>query len=152
MKCCRDCYFLSMINHDSPTGDTDPRPWSEEERSLKFNNDNDRMEFYRFFNHEALCYKGMWKNKIKGEGQTHEVILNTNRDEACFFVKYRNGMNYEAASDLFHVENDNRQLKTSYKYTQIGLFIAAIGVFFAGLENFVKYASKLISWISSLWN
>ena len=37
-------------------------------------------------------------------------------------------MSFEAASELHRLRNDNRQLKHSYRYTQIGLLIAAFGL------------------------
>ena len=132
-----------MINHDSPTGDTGPRTWSEKERRLKFETDSERGDFYRFFNHEALCYKKMWKNLIHCEEDLNEVILNTDREEGCFFVEYREGMDYEAAGELFHIENDNKQLKKSYTYTQWGLWIAAISAFVTALGVVI---STIKSW------
>ena len=52
-------------------------------------------------------------------------------------------MSFQAAYELFQIRNDNRQLKRSYRYTQIGLWIAAVSVF----ANLVVKLLEIWGWI-----
>ncbi len=50
-------------------------------------------------------------------------------------MKYETGMLFPAADKLFRIRNENRQLKKSHIYTQIGLTVAGLGlVINAGLQ------------------
>ena len=144
---CIDCHFLSMIRFDASDGDNSPKSWSQDERRLGFKDNAEREKFYLFHNHRALCFKGMWEFKECNEGKFNYLVLEEDRDEKCFFVKHRDGMRFETANELFHIENDNRQLKKSYRYTQKGLLIAAIGVAITALNviwNFMKFVISSI--------
>ena len=53
-------------------------------------------------------------------------------------------MSFQAAYELFRIRNDNRQLRRSYKYTQYGLLIAALGL----VANVVMKLFEKLGWIS----
>lgn len=150
MKTCIDCHFLSLIRFDAADGDASPKTWSEEERRLSFVDDIDREKFYQFHHHKALCYRGMWEFKEYNESKFNHLIKQEDREDRCFWVEHRDGMKWDAAGQLFHVENDNRQLKKSYRYTQIGLWIAAIGAVIAASDEVVLGISWFMEWWNSL--
>ena len=67
-------------------------------------------------------------------------ILLENRKDNCFYIETHDGMSFEAASELHRLRNDNRQLKRSYRYTQIGLWVAAGSL----LANFLMEIFKVV--------
>ena len=75
------------------------------------------------------------------ESRFPDLLTRDRRDE-CFFVEYRPGMSLEAAVELHRMRNDNRQLKRSFRYTQIALVIAAAGVVGNFVCNVITYFSS----------
>lgn len=57
------------------------------------------------------------------------------RGDSCFFTPERPSMSVEAAKMLYDREAANRELKRSYRYTQIGLWIAAIALVVSALSS-----------------
>ena len=134
--CCRNCHFLAK-DHIGPTGDVRTFSWDEEERtnsSLGIKED-----------HRAKCYRGVWNTGIDPTLNSNlKEVLSENRKESCFFIEVHPGMSFESAYELFRIRNENRQLKQSYRYTQIGLWIAATGV----VANVVMNVLEKLGWIS----
>ena len=48
-------------------------------------------------------------------------------------------MFFDTATELFRLRNDNRQLKKSHWYTQIGLWLAAGGLLVTALFEILNY-------------
>lgn len=150
MNSCKTCHFFVRVSGlPSKSGTYRYTPLTENERSELW---NDVRPLFQ-------CYKGIWterrvtemtpKSKLRSR---LEEILKQDRKESCFYIEHYEGMSPEGGTELFRLRNDNRQLKKSYRYTQMGLWIAAIGAAFAGLGNFIEYGSKFVNWIVSLWN
>ena len=115
--CCKNCHFLAKI-HIWRNGQERSFSWDEKER-LNF-----RLRIEE--DHCAVCYKGVWSTRITPHLNTSlKDILLKDRKNHCFFIETHKGMSFQAASELHRLRNDNRQLKRSYRYTQIGLWIAA---------------------------
>ena len=118
-NCCKNCHFLAQTHIDR-----DGRPhsssWGKEER------DN----YHPLGHSSAECAKGIWSTRIDPhlEKSLNRILLENRKDD-CFFIKTHDGMSFKAASELHRLRNGNRQLKRSYRYTQIGLWIAAVGLF-----------------------
>ena len=95
-------------------------------------------------NAPAECAKGIWSTRIDPHlnSSLKEVLFQDRRDH-CFFIEANKGMSFEAASELHRLRNDNRQLKQSYRYTQIGLWIAATGV----VASVIMRVLEKLGWI-----
>ena len=114
-NCCKNCHFLAKTSIDRGGG-THQFSWGKEERDNYHSPDH----------HSAECAKGIWSTRIdpRLEESLNSILLE-NRKDNCFYIETHDGMSFEAASELHRLRNDNRQLKRSYRYTQIGLWIAA---------------------------
>ena len=129
-NCCKNCHFLTKTHIDHGGG-THRFSWTKEER------DNCHLPDH----YSAECVKGIWSTRIDpGLKKSLNRILLENRRDDCFYVETHDGMSFEAASELHRLRNDNRQLKRSYRYTQIGLWIAALSL----LANFVMAILKTL--------
>ena len=117
-NCCKNCHFLAQTHIDCD-GHQHRGSWGKEER------DN-----YHLPDHfSAECAKGIWSTRIDPRlEKSLKRILLENRKDDCFFIKTHDGMSFEAASELHRIRNGNRQLKRRYRYTKIGLWIAALGL------------------------
>ena len=93
----------------------------------------------------ARCYKNVWNTRIDPtlNNRLKEVLLQDRKGD-CFFLEEHSGMSFQAAYELFQIRNDNRQLKRSYRYTQIGLWIAAVSL----VANLVVKLLEKLGWIS----
>ncbi|MCY4653827.1 MAG: hypothetical protein OXC95_11760 [Dehalococcoidia bacterium] len=127
-KNCRKCHFLFFaLQYPDPTGTT-YEPWDQMDREYKMPMAPEVVG--------AGCYKGIWSESGRdrfgdappGTDSSMHPILLRERGDSCFFVEYREGMSFDAAEDLFRLDYDNRQLKKSYRYTQWGLWVAAVGI------------------------
>ena len=151
MNCCISChFFVKKAGLPDKRGVYRYTPLTENDRSELWS-DNVRPQLQ--------CFKGIWTEhrirELTPESKLRsrlEEILSQDRKESCFYIEHFEGMSPEGGNELFLLRNDNRQLKQSYRYTQMGLWIAALGAVFAGLDNFVEYGSKLVDWIFSLWS
>ena len=125
--CCKNCHFLAKVQI-WPNGEERSFPWDEKERS------NFRLSHREL---GAECYKGVWSTRIHPNLELKDILSKRRKDD-CFFIETHEGMSFQAASELHRIRNDNRQLKRSYRYTQIGLWIAALALF----ANVVKGCFK----------
>ena len=115
---CVDCHFLMKQSNPHKFGATD------RDREAIKNQD------YSPFTHMSLgCYFGVWDEGYNfATERRHEVIVETNRKNYCFFWKYRPGMLFPAAEVLQKREADNQEAARDRKLTLIGLFIAAVAL------------------------
>ena len=121
--CCKNCHFL---NKTSVQGNT---TWTENER------DNLQVADH----YVASCWRGIWSAAIDAGLKSHlPELLTQNRRDECFFVEYHRGMEYQAATELHRVRNDNRQLRKGYRYTQIALGIAATGLVVSAIVGLIQ--------------
>ena len=112
--CCKNCHFLAKEVNDS--GGIRRLAWSNQERTSLQVKDH----------YAANCHRGVWDTGIDPSLNSHlSNILLQDRKNQCFFIEVHEGMSYPAAIELQRIKNDNRQLRQSYKYTQIALWIAA---------------------------
>ena len=94
--------------------------------------------------YSAECAKGIWSTRIDPHlNSSLNDLLFQDRKDRCFFIEAHKGMSFEAASELHRLRNDNRQLKQSYRYTQIGLWIAATGV----VASVIMRVLEKLGWI-----
>ena len=117
-KCCKNCHFLSkyIVSRD---GKVHTFSWNAEERSVLKVSES----------YAAECHKGIWSEGISPEIKVElEEILLKDRTDSCFFIETQKGMSYQAADELFRLRRDNIQLRKSYNYTQVALWIAAFSL------------------------
>ena len=118
--CCKNCHFL-IKDHIWRNGEVRSFSWTTEERkNFRFRIEED---------HRARCYKNVWNTGIDPTVQDRlkEVLLQDRKGD-CFFLEEHPSMSFQAAYELFQIRNDNRQLKRSYRYTKIALWIAVASV------------------------
>ena len=148
--CCLNCHFLSKIQTNLDGQITSgPEQWTDYDREIFHR--MDRYELLSMLHSQIVkCYKGVWEKGMlhsKPFFETLQQIVYKERLD-CFYTVYREGMTYDCAYDIFRIENDNRQLRQSYKNTQRGLMIAAIGVGVTALGvvwGFVRYVISAIT-------
>ena len=114
-QACIGCHFLIKQSNPSKFEVTLP------ERKAIRNRD------YTAFEHYSLgCHFGVWDEGYNFDKKhRHEVIVETNRKDYCFFWKHRLGMLLPAAEILQKREADNREATRDRRLTVYGLIIAA---------------------------
>ncbi|MYK44128.1 MAG: hypothetical protein F4039_08590 [Gammaproteobacteria bacterium] len=117
--CCQNCHFLAK-DYVAANGQMLSFSWDEEERK------NFKIKKH----YSAKCHKGVWDTGVDPtlKGKLQEVLLEGRKND-CFFIEYQPSMLFSAADERFRILNDHRQLKRSHLFTQIGLVIAAFGLF-----------------------
>lgn len=133
-RCCKNCHFLAKV-HIGPNGEEFRFDWNKEERS------NLRL---RHEEQAAECAKGVWSTRLDPhlKRQIKDILIKNRKDD-CFFIEMHEGMLFETASELQRLRQDSRELKRSYRYTQIGLWIAAVGV----ATNVILRILEKLGWI-----
>ena len=133
--CCKNCHFLAKV-HVGRTGEERTHTWGEEERS------NLRLRIEE--DHRAACRKGIWDTGVDPHlNSSLKDILLEDRKDNCFFIEAHKGMLFDTANELLRLRNDNRQLRRSYRYTQVGLWIAAAGL----TANVLLQLGKILGWL-----
>ena len=133
-QCCKNCHFLAKV-HIWRNGEERRSSWTPEERS-NFSLRHKELS--------AECAKGIWSTRIDPHLTAGlKEILSIPRKDDCFFLEIHEGMSFPAGSELQRLRQDNRQLKRSYRYTQIGLWIAAVGV----ATNVIMRIFEKLGWI-----
>ena len=94
--------------------------------------------------HKTLCcYFGVWDEGIgRIRDSYYEILVQTNRNNQCFFRKYQEGMLIPAAERLQKQETENRQAKIDRRLTIIGLWVAAFGILASALFAYLNYINE----------
>lgn len=133
---CRDCHFLTKI----PRGferDFPPEPWSDNERKGPVVASQLEKTYLGRTIRYAKCHKGIWQyEKPVDRNQEIESELNKNRGYDCFFVEFRNGMDFDSATELYQKRTESRKFQKSMSRSNIAIWIAAISL-----------VGSLISWL-----
>ena len=130
-KCCRNCHFLAKT---AAAPDRRRFSWDKKER--------EELEIPDHYT--AECGKGIWNTAIDPNLKSRlSEILSEDRKDNCFFIENHPGMSFSAAEELHRIRNDNRQLKKSYRFTQVGLLIAALGLIITAIPIIVELFNKL---------
>lgn len=134
-KNCLNCHFFSKEYREENTGRVLSFVLNAKEReSFKA----DPVGFDRGW-YSLKCYMGVWDEGASPVAKSEDKILFAqDRGNNCFFLSYRESMLFPAAIELQRRNETNRQLKTSYKYTIIGLWIAGIGLLINGFVALYK--------------
>lgn len=126
-KNCRSCHFLTKTHEQRPFS------WNENEREGGTIKNS----------YAASCYMGVWDTGIDPAlDKKLDEIINENREDSCFFIENRPGMNFKAAKILQKRKAANAQLKKSYRYTQWGLWIAVLALVSNVIINIIKTFSN----------
>jgi hypothetical protein len=76
--------------------------------------------------YNIACEFGVWDEGVGfGQSTKHELVVETNRRDFCFFRKHQPGMNLPAAKVLQERESEDRRASRDRRLTIIGLWIAA---------------------------
>lgn len=141
MNRCIDCHFLTVFirrhalvrtmsgGATAQAVDTS-RTWTERERKGMALEDADGAT--------VGCWKGIWTEHTPDPLEGDD-ILHQDRGDDCFFVEVQEGMSFEAADNLFQLKRQHRQLMMSYRYTQVGLWVAAIGIALSTLFSILEF-------------
>ena len=126
--CCRNCHFFTKISTLEP--ELGAYALSRDERtSLK-------ISCSGMLNPSFCCAQGVWSYAL-GSEEGFGDFVDRPRADSCFFTPERPGMSVDAAKMLYDREAANRELRKSYRYTQIGLWIAAAALVVSALSNLV---------------
>ncbi len=122
---CINCQFFCKEHRPEHGEDVFKFSLNEEERK-RFK--TDPIGFDRGW-YSLSCYMGVWDESVSPVSATEDdVLFSRDRGRSCFFFTYRKSMLFPAAAEMQKREESNRQLKSSYKFTIIGLWIAGIGL------------------------
>ena len=134
MKNCLDCHFLTK-EFRGGSGEHFIFPLNDDERK---NLNSDPIGFDRGY-YAFKCYMGVWDEGISPVSKSEdEIIFSKDRNYSCFFINYQPSMLFPAAVELQKRAQENRNLKRSYRYTIIGLWLAAFGLILNALIDFLK--------------
>ncbi|EGR1425936.1 hypothetical protein D8X77_22180 [Vibrio vulnificus] len=132
-KNCKNCHFLA--SEYSSTGSEFTNSFSLVQRD-----DIEKLKGNPLKGHYvAKCHLGVWREGATQSPDFYSIVVKAKRTN-CFFYPYQENMLFKAAEKLQQRQQENAQLKRSNMYTRIGLFIAAIGLIFNALVNYVKDA------------
>ena len=127
--CCRNCHFFTKVFMLQP--ELGAYALSPEERTtLKLSRSGVR-------NPRFCCAQGVWGYVHDSEEGLGEFV-DQPRGASCFFTPERPGMTVDAAKMLYDREAANRELKRNYRYTQVGLWIAAIALVVSALSSLLQ--------------
>ena len=137
---CVDCHFFVIKVRDPAV-----KPRSIE----KIERDKARKEDYSWIdcNRGSLpaCYFGVWYKDYYKSGlkEYHQLIVEKDQADSCFWWKYHPAMRPEAASILQEREAKNRDAARDRRLTLYGLWIAAIALV---INVWLTLAQKLKLW------
>lgn len=123
-QACVDChFFVSQFRDRSDTPLTNVV--SEKNREL-----SRRDDFGWCSDHDSLmCHFMVWDQGVHFDlARRHEIIVETERTDSCFFFPWRHGMLLPAARLLQERESANREANRDRRLTRQGLWIAAIAL------------------------
>src|SRR6056297_384987 len=127
---CLNCHFLSKEHREETSGGVYRFSLKRGERK---NLEEDPLSFERGF-YSFRCHMGVWDEAVSRVAEVEEAILfSQGRGESCFFIPYKESMLFPAAIELQKRNQENKNLKKSYKLTIIGLWLAAIGLLLNGI-------------------
>lgn len=128
---CRNCHFMSKEHRDE-IGDVHIFSVSAIERENAKNGVADFVGSQFSLN----CYHGVWDEGVApGKAGRLNTIAEVNRKWNCFFWPYAPAMLFKSAVELQKREQENELIKRSNLYTRIGLWIAAISLFFSAIVS-----------------
>lgn len=107
-----------------------PLRWSQEELQggeLR-NKSNKPIDKYK-----AYCYGDHWSQHAGAEVSAE--VKKPRSGTSCFYLKRISGMSYEGGWSLYKSEQENIRLKRDYRYTQYGLWLAAIGILVGAISQ-----------------
>ena len=108
----------------------------------------DRENPNKKLDHLSGCHREVWfdftmlENNRTVSLEPFRRTLLKNRKESCYFVQYQEGMTFKAANDLQRLQYETRNLRRSYRFTLIGLFIAAGGLAINAAFEIISFFSK----------
>jgi len=115
---CRNCHFLTKVVR-SEDGVVYGFSWSQGDRDADTVSDA----------YSAKCFHGIWDSGIDPSITARlRAVLEVHRRNDCFFIEVTEGMSFAAASELERRRQEHAQLRKSNRYTQWGLWIAALAL------------------------
>lgn len=132
---CRHCHFLTKECREENTGHVLVFSLSKQEREKAELAPQEMVATYYSLN----CHMGVWDEGVSGSREERNSIINlVPRASGCFFFPYHPAMLFNAAQELQKRADENRQMKRSNLYTQIGLWIAAAALVVSALVEYLK--------------
>ena len=120
---CQTCHFLAKT---APAGDQHyTSSWS--------NQDLERLELKAHY--AASCYMGVWDQGIDPSINVKQEVLRKRGLRDCFYFKRREAMSFPAGKRLQKRAAATEDLNRSLRHTQIGLWIAAIGLLLSAITQ-----------------
>ncbi|MFT6098373.1 MAG: hypothetical protein ACJAYF_000909 [Arenicella sp.] len=129
---CRNCHFLAKTTRID-NGDEFTNSWGAKER--------ESLELKDFYS--PNCARGVWDAGVDPSINSRlKEVVDKDRAEACFFIETQDAMLFSAASELQKQRQENAQLRKGYRYTQVGLWLAAIGLIAGVVVDIVQMLSS----------
>ncbi|HDI3235453.1 TPA: hypothetical protein PMB67_003489 [Vibrio cholerae] len=126
-KNCKNCHFLASEYNEFTNS-----------FSLAERHDIEKVKGNPLKEHYVTkCHLGVWREGAIRSADFYFNVVKVKRNN-CFFYPYQENMLFEAAKTLQQRQQENAQLKRSNMYTTIGLFIAALGLLFDTLSDWLK--------------
>ncbi len=99
---CVDCHFLANVLYYPVPEVDDANLYETNYVEVAFNNrERIRKKDYSWFRGALGCYLGCWSEKYAdAKERRHEVIVETDRNDCCFFFEYKPTMGFEAAEKM----------------------------------------------------
>jgi len=132
---CLKCHFLTKEHRGENSDQVFNFSLNDKERK---NLEKDPIGFDRGW-YAFKCYMGVWDEGVSPVAKEEDaVIFSQDRGDSCFFIEQRPSMLFPAAIELQKRNQENKNLKKSYKFTIIGLWLAAIGLLLNALISLLK--------------
>jgi hypothetical protein len=137
---CINCHFFTKEYNQNSLEILDA-----ERESIK------KDDFTPIKDHYSLCcHYGVWDEGHNFDKRSrYKVIVQTNREDSCFFFKHRPGMFLPAARILYEKEAMLRETSQERKLTLIGIWIAAIALIINAILGINDCSRKSISTVTS---
>lgn len=126
---CQNCHFLAKETREEQSGHT---------YTLSLTR-NERQDLSLITTHYSLkCWMKVWDEGVAPHPTNRaDTISAASRTNKCFFWPYQPNMQFDAGKELQARAEEHRQMKRSNLYTRIGLWIAAIGLFFDAIVRLI---------------
>ena len=123
---CLNCHFFCKELSDAASGNYTFSLTEDDRKAFEKNPLGEDRGFK-----SLKCYMGVWNESVSPPPtltSEDKILFSQDRGNSCFFITYKKSMLLPAAVELQKRGEVNRQLKTSYRLTIIGLWIAALGL------------------------
>lgn len=137
---CLSCHFFVQQERIKGTDDTAFLDVKHSHREAAQKNDFSWVQLPT----RLACYFGVWDEGFRSDTRNrHQIICSEDRNDFCFWWRYRPGMLLPAAKVLQERESNQREAARDRRLTIWGLWVAAIAL---AADVWLRLAEKLKFW------